>query len=181
MLEAGVEFDTSTFDPELYSTAEATAKFGTPGEGGTVEKRLKTFDAPYTLRLYERGAPLNVKRITCHELVLPWMEAALKLVKDAYSAKDIERLGLDVYAGCYNPRRIRNGQSWSKHAFAIASDWLPKENDLQTPFAKATFSRPEYKDWLQCWNLSGFANLGQVKGFARDAMHFEFMKSASGV
>lgn len=172
------------FDPlkkitskDLFTVAEATARFGTPGEGKGAEQRLVYFPAPYPLRLYARGAALTVNRIRCHELVADWMEAALQLVLKEYGLKQIAKLGLDVYGGCYVPRKVRGGTSWSKHAFGIASDWLQQENGLQTPFAKATFSRPEYKDWLDCWRCSGFANLGQLEGFERDAMHFEFMKS----
>lgn len=161
----------------LFTTAQATVRFGTPGEGKGAEQRLVYFPAPYPLRLYERGAPLNVKRIRCHELVADWMEAALRLALNTYGQKRIVELGLDVYGGCYVPRRIRGGRSWSKHAFGIASDWLQQENGLKTPFAEATFSRPEYKDWLDCWRCSGFANLGQLEGFERDAMHFEFMRT----
>jgi hypothetical protein len=164
----------------LYTTAEAIEKFGTPGEDQGVEKQLVTISVPYKLRLYTRGAPLNVSRITCHKLVSNWFFDALKLTMEAYTDAERVKLGLDVYAGCYNPRPIRGGKSWSKHAFAIASDWLPAENGLKTPFSKSTFSRPEYKDWLDCWRVCGFANLGQLEGFERDAMHFEFMKPTEG-
>lgn len=173
------------FDParrltkaDLFSTEEAIARFGTPGEGNGAEQRLVTIQAPYKMRLYERGAPLQVERIRCHELVADWVEAALRLTLNTYGAKRIVKLGLDVYAGSYVPRLMRNSKkTWSKHAFGIAFDFLPKENGNLTPFDRATFSRPEYKEWLDCWRCSGFANLGQVEGIGRDAMHFEFMKS----
>jgi hypothetical protein len=172
------------FDParritgkDLFTTAEAIARFGQPGEGKSAEAKQVMFDLPYPMRLYVRGAPLVKRRMQCHELVADWAEAALRLTLNHYGLKQIEKLGLDVFSGSYIPRRVRKGTSWSKHAFGIAFDFLAIENGLQTPFKDATFSRPEYKDWLDCWRCSGFANLGQVEGFGRDAMHFEFMKS----
>jgi hypothetical protein len=174
------------FDParkltgkDLFSTEEAIKRFGEPGKGNSAEARQVMFDLPYPMRLYDRGAPVVKHRMQCHELVAEWAEAALRLVLNAYGQKRIVELGLDVFSGSYVPRFVRGSKhgTWSKHAFGIAFDFLAKENGLRTPFAKATFSRPEYKDWLDCWRCSGFANLGQVEGFGRDAMHFEFMKS----
>jgi len=138
------------------------------------------FDLPYPMRLYDRGAPVTKKRMQCHELVAEWAEAALRLTLNEYGLAKIEKYGLDVFSGSYVPRFVRGAEDkkiWSKHAFGIAFDFLAKENGLKTPFASATFSRPEYKDWLDIWRCSGFANLGQLEGFERDAMHFEFMKS----
>lgn len=174
------------FDParkitgkDLFSQEEAIKRFGTPGEDtGTVKDRIVSVQLPYPMRLYVRGAPLVKKTIRAHELVADWVEAALRLTLNTYGLKRIEKLGLDVFSGDYVPRMVRGSKTtWSKHAFGIAYDFLAQENGLWTRAPEATFSRPEYKDWLDCWRCSGFANLGQVEGFERDFMHFEFMKT----
>ena len=175
------------FDPlkkitskDLFTTEEAIKRFGTPGEGNQAEAKQVMFDLPYPMRLYDRGTPLVKERMQCHELVAEWAEAALRLTLNEYGLAKIEKYGLDVFSGSYVPRFVRGSENkkvWSKHAFGIAFDFLAKENGLKTPFKLATFSRPEYKDWLDIWRCSGFANLGQLEVFERDAMHFEFMKS----
>lgn len=164
---------------DLYSTTQAIAEFGEPNEDdrlSKVEPQLVYFDAPFKLRLYARNTPANVTRIRCHAKIADYAHAALSRVREVYGDERIVRLGLDVYGGCYNPRKVRGGESWSKHAFAIAFDFLQAENGLNTPFAKATFGRPEYKDYLDIWQECGFANLGRIPTFNRDAMHFEFMR-----
>lgn len=164
---------------DLYSQAQAIESFGFPNEDpklSKVEPQLVYFDSPFKLRLYTRSAVANVSRIRCHKKVAQYAHAAMSRTLEVYGAERIVELGIDVYAGCYNPRKVRGGDSWSKHAFAIAFDFLPGENGLHTPLAKSTFGRPEYKDLLDIWQECGFANLGRLPSMGRDAMHFEFMR-----
>lgn len=164
---------------DLFSTAEAIEKFGKPDVDESkceVFKQLEKFKSPFKVRLYARNAPATSETIRCHRLIRPHFEAALHRIHETFTPEEIVRLGLDVYGGCYNPRPIRNGKDWSKHAFAIASDWLQGENGLFTPFDQAAFGRPEYQTYLDIWQECGFANLGRMKSFNRDAMHMEFMK-----
>lgn len=161
---------------DLFTTEEAIALFGEPGEGGVAESRLVTFKAPYLMRLYERGTPLVVTRIRCHKLVANLVESALITAHQFYGAKRIEALGLDVYGGSYIARKMRGGTEWSKHSFGIAFDFLPQENGLKTKFKDATFGKPEYKEWIDIWQEHGFANLGRNLDY--DSMHFEAMRYA---
>lgn len=165
---------------DLYSTEEAIKVFGRPNQDPKlceVRPRMVMIETPFKLRLYDRGGVASVTRISCHKIVAPYFEAALCRTLDHYGLSQIVALGLDVYGGCHNARPIRGGKDWSKHAFAIASDWLPRENGLKTPFEQSRFGQPIYKAYLDIWQECGFANLGRVATFARDAMHFEFMKT----
>ena len=164
---------------DMFTTQEAIAMFGKPNVDPKlceVNKRLKRIEVPYKLKLYERSAPATLSRISVHELIADYVAAALHRIHEIYGDKEIERLGLNVYSGCYNARPIRGGKDWSKHAFAIALDWLAQENGLHTPFAKSTFGRPEYKEFLDSWQMSGFLNLGRLASYGRDAMHMEWMQ-----
>lgn len=167
---------------DLYSESQAIESFGQPHEDpklSGVEPQLVFFDTPFKLRLYARSGKAEVTRIRCHKIIASYAEAALNRVLEVYGPEQIVKLGLDVYGGCYNPRTVRGGKTWSKHAFAIAFDFLQAENGLNTPFHASTFGRPEYKDYLDIWQECGFANLGRIPTFARDAMHFEFMRRES--
>ena len=159
---------------DLLTTAECIELFGAPGEGGVAESRLKTFTVPYKLRLYERGAPATVMRVRAHEKVMYLVESVFITILQTYGAKDIERLGLDVYAGSYMARRMVNGTEWSRHAFGVAFDFLPQENGLKTRLAASTFGKPEYREFLDIWQRHGFANLGRALNY--DPMHFEIMR-----
>lgn len=168
---------------DRFSVAEAIQAFGQPDAD---PKKCKVFpqlvriEMPYKLRLYSRDATANVTRVSVHGELKPYFEAVYHRVLETYGPKEIVRLGLDVYGGCYDARPIRGGKSWSMHAFAIAQDWLPQENGLNTLFAKSTFARPEYKPFLDIWQECGFLNLGRLPTYARDAMHFERMKTPGG-
>lgn len=161
---------------DLLSTAECIELFGEPGVGGTAESQLVTFNAPYKMRLYDRGQATNVTKVRCHVKISQLAESALITVLQHYGAERIVELGLDVYGGSYNARQMRGGTEWSKHAFGIAFDFLPLENALKTRLANSTFGKPEYKAWLDIWQQHGFVNLGRAADY--DPMHFEIARFA---
>lgn len=161
---------------DMYTQDEAIAKFGDPADAKAIESQMVMEKLPFPLRLYSRNAPADVTRIRCHKLVMPYALAAFFHTGEAYSEKDRARLGIDVFGGSFNIRFMRGAEDkkvWSKHAFGIAFDFLPSENGLKTGAPHATFSRPEYKPWLDIWQACGFLNLGRTANY--DYMHFEFM------
>ena len=81
---------------------------------------------------------------------------------------------LDIYGGCYAPRKKRGGSTWSTHAWAIALDFDPDRNQLNWGRDKASFARPEYDDWWDCWEAEGWVSLGRERNF--DWMHVQAAK-----
>ncbi len=94
-----------------------------------------------------------------------------------YGEAEIARLRLDVYGGCYNPRKKRGGSTWSTHAWAVALDFDPANNRLRWGRDKASFARPDYDAWWNIWENEGWVSLGRVKNF--DWMHVQAVKSGS--
>ena len=169
--------------PDLFTTQEAIDEFGMPDADPKVCKvypQLVLVESPYRLRLYARDGVANVRGMRVHSKVAKYAEAAFSMIWQNYGQDRIIRLGLDVFSGSYNVRLKRGSKTLSKHSFGIAHDWLHTENGLKTPFKNATFSKPEYKDFLDIWQECGFLNLGRLPTFGRDAMHFEFMKTGKG-
>ena len=94
-------------------------------------------------------------------------------VLQAYGADLINDLGLDLFGGCFNHRKVRGGKRLSTHSWGIAIDWDPANNRLRWDHTRARFAGDAYADWLDIWAAYGFANLGRVRDY--DWMHHRFV------
>lgn len=129
-----------------------------------------TITVPYPHFLsWDRSAKLT--RIGCHKKVGPSIQRVLEKVRAHYGPAGIRDLRLDVFGGCFNKRRKRGGSSWSMHAWGIALDYDPDNNQLKWGRDRATFARPAYDKWWQCWEEEGWASLGRLRNF--DWMHVQ--------
>ena len=138
--------------------------YGPPG----TESNLVRFKMPYPMRLYLRNAPANLTSHRCHRKVKDSLEAILQEILDTFGLAWITEHGLDVYGGCYNYRKKRGGNSYSKHAWGVAIDLNPAENGLHMNWPQAA-NMPE--EVIEIFEKHGWKSLARVIG--RDAMHFE--------
>jgi len=155
----------------MMTTNEIVKKYGKPNETG--EGYLTTILLPYQMKL-AWDLDTKVSKMRCHKLAA---EAFLNVFNDLlaeYGMKEIERLGIDLFGGCFNYRKMRGGTSWSKHAWAIAIDLDPARNKLKETAKTARFARPEYQKMIDIFYKHGFISLGVEKGY--DWMHFELRK-----
>lgn len=137
------------------------------GEKGA---QLTTIDLPYKLKL-SWDLRTRTSKTTCHQKVSDSLMRILTRVKDIYGEKNISDLRLDHFGGCYNERKIRNGDLWSMHSWGIALDFDPRHNALNWGRDKATLSKPDYDDWWNCWEEEGWISLGRKRNF--DWMHVQ--------
>ncbi len=148
--------------------SECNRVYGTPGKNtGTIRKRLVTVNVPYPLK-YGRQ---KVTRVTVHKMVADSLIAAFTEVLEHYGIERIRKLGLDVYGGTYNPRKMRGGNRWSMHAYGIAIDMHPAGNGLKTRCPQALFCKPEYKAFLDIMEKHSW--LPAIRLWGADAMHFQ--------
>jgi hypothetical protein len=155
----------------MMTTNEIVKKYGKPNETG--EGYLTTILLPYPMKL-AWDLDTKVSKMRCHKLAAePFLNVFNDLLAE-YGMADIERLGIDLFGGCFNYRKMRGGTSWSKHAWAIAIDLDPARNNLKETAKTARFARPEYKEMIQIFYRHGFISLGIEKGY--DWMHFELKK-----
>ena len=152
----------------MLTTAQAIKKYGTPNETGA--GYLVTLNLPYPMRL-AWDTDETVTKIRCHKLVAAKFEAVFKDLLETYGLTRIKELGIDLFGGCFNFRKMRNGNAWSKHSWGIAIDLDPARNTLKETRATARFARPEYQPMIDIFYKHGFISLGVECNF--DWMHFE--------
>jgi len=153
------------------NTNEIVKKYGKPNETG--EGYLTTILLPYPMKL-AWDLDTKVSKMRCHKLAAEAFENVFNDLLAHYGMKEIERLGIDLFGGCFNYRKMRGGSEWSKHSWAIAIDLDPARNKLKETAKTARFARPEYQPMIDIFYNNGFINLGIEKNY--DWMHFELRK-----
>jgi hypothetical protein len=151
----------------FIKTEEAKSIYGIPKENPDY---LTTIDLPYPMRL-SWDKKVYVTKMRCHKLVADDFLNIFKDLLDHYGYDEIKRLGIDLFGGCFNFRKMRGGDDWSRHSWAIAIDLDPERNGLSTTWQNSMFSKKAYKPMIDIFYKYGFLNLGKEKGF--DAMHYE--------
>lgn len=150
------------------TTQQITKKYGVPNVTGA--GYLVKINLPYKMRL-AWDTDTYVTTMMCHKLVADKFTAIFTDILAHYGYEKIKELGIDLFGGCFNYRKMRNGSSWSTHSWGIAIDLDPARNTLNETSRTARFARPEYKPMIDIFYKHGFKNLGVEKNM--DFMHME--------
>jgi len=150
------------------TTQQITKKYGTPNETGV--GYLVKIELPYPMRL-AWDTDTTITTMMCHKLVAPKFKAAFTDILAEYGYRKIRELGIDLFGGCFNYRKMRGGSAWSTHSWGIAVDLDPARNTLKETSKTARFARPEYKPMIDIFYKNGFESLGIEKNY--DWMHFQ--------
>jgi hypothetical protein len=150
------------------TTKQIIAKYGEPNVTG--EGYLGDVILPYPMRI-AWDKERKVEHIRCHKLIIPNVTQALTDVLSEYGYDKIVELGIDLYGGMFNYRKKIGGNVLSMHAWGLAIDLDPENNQLRWGRDRASFAKPEYKPLLEAFYKNGFINLGVEKNY--DYMHFE--------
>ena len=114
------------------------------GEVGAAQTRI---EIPFDMVLaWDTGR--RITRMTLHEKVAPSAERALNRIADIYSDAERRDLGLNLFGGSLNVRRMRGGSKYSMHSWGIAIDFDPQRNRLSWKQPKARLS---HDDALPFW------------------------------
>lgn len=151
----------------MLSTKEIISKYGNPDESGNY---LVSIKLPYPMRI-AWDTKTTVNSLRCHKLIADKLTAVFSELLDVYGLPKIKELGIDLFGGCFNFRKMRGGSEWSKHSWGIAIDLDPARNQLKESSKTARFARPEYKQMIDIFYKHGFLSLGREKNY--DWMHFE--------
>jgi hypothetical protein len=150
------------------TTQQVVKKYGPANVTG--EGYLVKIDLPYPMRI-AWDIDTTVKTMMCHKLVADKFKAVFNDLLVHYGYNKIKELGIDLFGGCFNYRKMRGGSAWSMHSWGIAIDLDPARNQLKETSKTARFARPEYKPMIDIFYSHGFISLGVEKGF--DFMHFQ--------
>lgn len=149
----------------MLTDQQVISKYGEPGPHDQVLIPL-----PYPMRI-AWDMKINANKMQCHALVADQLKAIFADLLAHYGLPELQRLGIDIFGGCYNFRKMRGGSRWSRHSWGIAIDLDPVRNGLKTKKPVAQFSKPEYQAMIDIFYKHGFIGYGPEKDY--DWMHFE--------
>ena len=150
------------------TTKQLIKRFGVPNETGA--GYLVHIALPYPMRL-AWDTKTTVNRMSCHKDVKDDFVHIFNDLFYTYGEAELKRLGIDLYGGCFNYRKMRGGSSLSTHSWGVAIDLDPARNLLRENHTTARFARPEYKPMIDIFEFNGFESLGKKKDY--DWMHFQ--------
>ena len=126
----------------------------------------------YPMKLY--NGPEPYKRIVVNKKIAEPVSRVLNKVLEHYGPDKLNNSGMDLFFGCYNPRRMRGGSLWSIHAWAAALDFDAAYNPLKWGKDRARLAKPFYDKWWELWENEGGVSLGRARNF--DWMHVQFAR-----
>ena len=149
------------------TTKEIIAKLGQPKQSTSNLVRL---NLPYPMKL-SWALQTKINSILVHPAIKRNLENVLLCIKADYTTDQIENLGLNLFGGCYNYRKMRNGDDWSRHSWGIAIDIDPVRNQLNWGAKQAMIDNPEYECFRDAMRENKMLSLGEKYDY--DWMHFE--------
>ena len=153
---------------------------GVPAFYGAVGTSQVRVELPFSMKL-AWDLKVEVQRISLHSKVAASAERAFKQIAQEYNPSDRADLGLDIFGGSLNVRKMRGGSAYSMHSWGIAIDFDPERNTLyQTrcnrdtkgnPDAPARLSRADAEPFWRAWEEEGWVSLGRQVNY--DWMHVQ--------
>lgn len=137
------------------------------GQVGTNQTRITP---PWKMRLAWDKRRF-IQRMTLHEKCAESALRAMNRVYAHYGDAGIKELGIDLFGGSLNVRKMRGGSRYSMHSWGIAIDFDPERNGLRVKSPKARLSRSDVVPFWEAWEAEGWTSLGRERDF--DWMHVQ--------
>lgn len=137
---------------------------------GAVGTNQTAIEIPFDMVLAWQPST-RVGKMTLHRKVAPSALRVLQRVAGLYSAAERHALGIDLFGGSLNVRRMRGGTKFSMHAWGIAIDFDPTRNMLHTHAPQARLSHADAQPFWAAWEAEGWLSLGRARDF--DWMHVQ--------
>lgn len=137
---------------------------------GPVGQNQTTLKLPFAMRLAWEPKTI-IRQFSIHEKVHDSAMRCFNRIADAYDGHERTTLGLDLFGGCLNVRRMRGGSAYSMHAWGIAIDFDPARNQLRWGADRARLAKPDCNAFWRIWEDEGWVSLGRARNF--DWMHVQ--------
>lgn len=158
--------------PRRRIHAEMVSAYGQPGDGNQRNSSGNVLlPFPFVIAWNKRQ---KVNSFRAHERAAPVFQSIFENAARHYGESEYRRLGLDLFGGCYNARRMRGGVSWSTHAWGVAVDLDPERNQLKWNKGRASFARPDYVPFWNIVEAHKCVSLGRARDY--DWMHFQIAR-----
>lgn len=137
---------------------------------GGVGLHQKPLELPFPMRLaWDRKTV--IRKFSVHEKVHASAGRVFARIATLYDENARKALGLDLFGGSLNVRKMRNGNSYSMHSWGIAIDFDPERNQLHWGRDRARLAQPDAVPFWECWEAEGWVSLGRERNF--DWMHVQ--------
>lgn len=125
---------------------------------------------PFPMRL-AWDKKITVNRMSIHEKCADSAARCFERIADAYDESRRKDLGLDLFGGSLNVRKMRGGTSYSMHSWGIAIDFDPERNQLRWGRDRARLAKPDALTFWRIWEDEGWVSLGRARNY--DWMHVQ--------
>lgn len=137
---------------------------------GAVGQNQVSVEIPFDMFLaWDKGT--RVRKMTLHKLVADSARRAFDSIAIVYSAAERRDLGIDLFGGSLNVRKMRGGNAYSMHSWGIAIDFDPERNGLHVKAPQARLSHADALPFWVAWESQGWLSLGRARNF--DWMHVQ--------
>ncbi|ANL87887.1 peptidoglycan-binding protein [Rhizobium phaseoli] len=137
------------------------------GGVGLFQKKLAL---PFEMRL-AWDKTVTIKSISVHQKVHDSAARVFSKIADKYNKIERKQLGLDLFGGSLNVRKMRGGSSYSMHSWGIAIDFDPERNQLRWGRDKSRLAHSDADEFWRAWEQEGWISLGRSRDF--DWMHVQ--------
>jgi hypothetical protein len=131
---------------------------------------LATIELPFDMRI-AWDKRIHVRKFAIHEKCHASALRAFNIIAAKYTEKERADLGINLFGGCLNVRKMRGGSQWSMHSWAIAIDFDPARNPLNHGRDKARLAHSDAVPFWHAWESEGWVSLGRARNF--DWMHVQ--------
>ncbi|MGG7566210.1 hypothetical protein ACQ5SO_08630 [Rhodovulum sp. DZ06] len=160
----------SGFPAESRGQREIRDFYGAPGVKDGREPRLVRVELPWRMKL-SWNRSLSRSSLRVHEKCAESLVRVLARIEAAYSPAQREDLGIDIFSGDYNPRKMKGADRHSLHSWGIAFDFDHTRNSLHANGAEARLGQRDAIPFWEAWEAEGWYSLGRMKNY--DFMHVQ--------
>ena len=144
--------------------SEVPSFFGDAGANQTL------VEVPFDL-LLAWDKSVTVRRISLNAKVAASASRVFEVIEKTYSPKERADIGINVFGGSLNVRKMRGGKKLSMHAYGIAIDFDPERNQLEWGRDRARLAEEDAFPFWKAWEDEGWLSLGRARNF--DWMHVQ--------